>query len=69
LLAAQSPAHRTLGDSQSHDGKVLDAAAMMGKSQTIGHRGIYLKGKGVVRGQDFILNLILNRIEDPLKIC
>jgi hypothetical protein len=51
------------------DIEVLGAAATMGKSWTIGHRGLYLKGKGVMRGWEFVLNLILNRIKDLLKIC
>jgi hypothetical protein len=67
-------ASRPHGGAQSalkwHGGdEVLGVAATMGKSQTIGHRSVYLKGKGVVRGRDLVLNLILNRIEDPLKIC
>jgi hypothetical protein len=43
--------------------------AVMGKNQTRGHRGLYLKGKGVVWVQDFVLNLISNRIEYPLEVC
>jgi hypothetical protein len=41
---------------------VFGAAVAMGKSRTRGHRGLYLKGKGVVRVRDFIPNLISNRI-------
>jgi hypothetical protein len=39
----------------------------MGKSQTRGRWGLYLKGKGVVRVQDFVSNLISNRIGDSFR--
>jgi hypothetical protein len=41
----------------------------MGKSRTRGCRGLYLKGKWVVRVQDFILNLISSRIGDSFRFC
>jgi hypothetical protein len=39
----------------------------MGKSQTRGHRGLYLKGKRVVPVRDFVPNLIPNQIEDSFR--
>jgi hypothetical protein len=48
---------------------VFGAVVVMGKSQTRGHRGFYLKGKEVMWVRDFILNLISNRIEDLLGFC
>jgi hypothetical protein len=49
--------------------EVFNAVVVMGKSWTRGHRGLYLKGKRVTQVLDFILNLISNRIEDPLRFC
>jgi hypothetical protein len=49
--------------------EVFGAAVVMGKSQTRGHWGIYLKAKGVAQVWDFILNLLSNGIEDPLRFC
>jgi hypothetical protein len=48
---------------------VFDAVAAMGKSWARGCRGLYLKGKGVMRVRDFVLNLISSRIKDPLGVC
>jgi hypothetical protein len=39
----------------------------MGKSRIRGRRGLYLKGKEVVRLRDFVPNLISNRIGDSFK--
>jgi hypothetical protein len=40
----------------------------MGKSRTRGHRGLYLKGKGVAWVRDLVPNLMSNRIRDSLRI-
>jgi hypothetical protein len=41
---------------------------VMAKSQTRGHWGLYLKGKGVVRVRDFVPNLISISIGDSFQL-